>query len=239
MDRLEVLVPGFEGPQVQKLGRDPRRTARARSCWCRRTGPAATRGEVLVAYDGSLQSAVCPVRGDVLGAGSGRQGPHRQRGDRAGRRRRARPIRRSPSCGCTRWMRSRTRSSRRMRPPADGHPRAGRPPRRRADRDGRRTASPSCASSSSVSVSRTILEGEPGAGLPRPLSGRNGRGSRPGRGQAPGLWATIIRPRPCAPGRAGRGAAGTTVEASSSSKLEDASRWPSICSSSSRWSSPS
>ncbi len=56
MDRLRVLVPGFEGPQAQDLGRILKNSPRPVVI----VPPQAVRteeGEILVAYDGSLQSA--------------------------------------------------------------------------------------------------------------------------------------------------------------------------------------
>ena len=56
MDRLRVLVPGFEGPQAQNLGRILKNSPRPVVI----VPPQAARteeGEIVVAYDGSLQSA--------------------------------------------------------------------------------------------------------------------------------------------------------------------------------------
>ncbi len=56
MDRLRILVPGFEGPQAQDLGRILKNSPRPVVI----VPPQAVRteeGEILVAYDGSLQSA--------------------------------------------------------------------------------------------------------------------------------------------------------------------------------------
>lgn len=56
MDRLKILVPGFEGPQAQNLGRILKNSPRPVVL----VPPHAGRddqNEILVAYDGSLQSA--------------------------------------------------------------------------------------------------------------------------------------------------------------------------------------
>lgn len=56
MDRLRVLVPGFEGPQAQNLGRILKNSPRP-VVLVPPHGAGGNRGEVVVAYDGSLQSA--------------------------------------------------------------------------------------------------------------------------------------------------------------------------------------
>jgi nucleotide-binding universal stress UspA family protein len=56
MDRLEVLIPGFEGPQAQNLGRILKNSPRP-VVLVPPHGAVGDHGEVVVAYDGSLQSA--------------------------------------------------------------------------------------------------------------------------------------------------------------------------------------
>ena len=56
MDRLRILVPGFEGPQAQNLGRILKNSPRP-VVLVPPHGAAGDGGEVVVAYDGSLQSA--------------------------------------------------------------------------------------------------------------------------------------------------------------------------------------
>jgi nucleotide-binding universal stress UspA family protein len=56
MDRLRTLVPGFEGPQSQNLGRILKHSPRP-IVMVPPHGAAGDRREVMVAYDGSLQSA--------------------------------------------------------------------------------------------------------------------------------------------------------------------------------------
>lgn len=56
MDRLKIIVPGFEGPQAQKLGPILKNSPRP-VVLVPPHGGAAHGGEILVAYDASLQSA--------------------------------------------------------------------------------------------------------------------------------------------------------------------------------------
>ncbi len=56
MDRLKIMVPGFEGPQAQKLGPILKHSPRP-VVLVPPHGAGGEGGEVLVAYDGSLQAA--------------------------------------------------------------------------------------------------------------------------------------------------------------------------------------